>query len=187
MRLSSRDRRRTEPSTLRYLCAVGGCNSWETRRVDGGISSTQACERLNWQSDTLMRDVTQSSGVSCCESSSESAASPASLKSQACPLPVSPVEPHIPLKGHPICAAGNTVQRSSAQTNMKHNERIFTTASLSKYKEDEVVNRFLKCASDSPSSCDATLTLSTIVPFSPHRLQEKLCLTCFMMVGHETA
>ena len=126
--------------------------------MDGGISSTQACERLNWQSDTLMRDVTQSSGVSCCESSSESAASPASLKSQACPLPVSPVEPHTIMEDHPTCPAGNTVQRSSAQTNIKHNERIFSTASLSKYKGNEVVNRFLKCASDSPSSYDTALT-----------------------------
>ena len=145
--------------------------------MDGGISSTQACERLNWQSDTLMRDVTQSSGVSCGESSSKSVASPASLKSQACPLPVSPVEPHILLKDHPICAAGNTVQRTNTQTNMEHNERILTTAPLSKYKDDKVVNRFLKCVCGSPGSCDAALTLTAIVPFSPHRLQEKLSLT----------
>ena len=145
--------------------------------MDGGISSTQACERLNWQSDTLMRDVTQSSGVSCGESSSESAASPASLKSQACPLPVSPVEPHIPLKDHPICAAGNTVQRSSTKTRMGKHERIVATVPLSKYKDDEGVNRFLKCVCGSPGSCDAALTLTAIVPFSPHRLQEKLSLT----------
>lgn len=155
--------------------------------MDGGISSLEACERLNWQSDTLIRDVTQSSGVSCGESSSESIASPASLKSQACPLPVSPVEPHIPLKDHPICAAGNTVQRSSTKTRMGKHERIVTTVPLSKYEDDEGVNRFLKCVSDSPSSCDATLTLSAIVPFSPHRLQEKLCITCSMMVCHEIA
>ena len=145
--------------------------------MDGGISSTQACERLNWQSDTLMRDVTQSSGVSCGESSSESVASPGSLKLQACPLPVSPVEPHIPLKDHPICAAGNTVQRSSTKTRMGKHERIVATVPLSKYEEYEGVNRFLKYASNSPGSCGAALTLNAIVPFSPHRLQEKLSLT----------
>ena len=177
MRLYDRDRKRHAPSTLRYLCAVGGCNSWETKKVDGGASSTQACERLEWQSDALIRDVTQSSGVSCGESSSESVASPGSLKLQACPLPVSPVEPHTIVKDHPTCPAGNTVQRSSAKTNIKHNEWIFSTASLSKYKDNEVVNRFLKCVNNSSGSCDAALTLTTIGPFSPHRLQEKLSLT----------
>ena len=33
--------------------------------MDGGISSIEACERLDWQSDTLTRKATQSSGVSC--------------------------------------------------------------------------------------------------------------------------
>ena len=115
--------------------------------MDGEILSTEACERLDWQSDIFTRNATQSSSVSCGESSSESVASQASLNSQACPLPVSPVEPHMPLKDHPICAAGNTVQRSSTKTNMKHNERIVVTAPLSKYEDDEVVNTFLKCVS----------------------------------------
>jgi hypothetical protein len=131
MRLSDRDRRRNYPSTLRELCAVGGCNSRETSRVDRGLSSIEACERLDWQSDTRIREATQSSGVSCGESSSESVASPTSLKSRACPLPVSPVEPHMLLNDHPICAAGNTVQKSSAKTRMEENERIVATASLS--------------------------------------------------------
>jgi hypothetical protein len=150
MRLYDRDRKRHAPSTLRYLCAVGGCNSWETKKVDGGASSTQACERLEWQSDALIRDVTQSSGVSCGESSSVSVASPASLKSQACPLPVSPVEPHIILKDHPICAAGNTVQRSSTKTSMEENDRIVTTVPLSKYEDITLVNTFLKCVRSPP-------------------------------------
>jgi hypothetical protein len=51
------------------------------------------------------------------------------------------------LKGHPICAAGNTVQRSSTKTRMEENERIVATAPLSKYEDDEVVNTFLKCVS----------------------------------------
>ena len=152
MRLYDRDQRRHAPSTLRYLCAVGGCNSWETKKVDGGASSTQACERLEWQSDALIRDVTQSSGDSCGESSSVSVASPASLKSQACPLPVSPVEPHTIVKDHATCPAGNRVQRNSAKTNMEHNERILTTTPLSKYEDNEVVNRFL-------NACVAPLTM----------------------------
>ena len=166
MRLSSRDRRRNEPSTLRYLCAVGGCNSWETSRMDGGISFIETCVRLDGQPDTLTRELTQSSGVSCGESSSESVASPTSLKSQTCPLPVSPVEPHMILKGHPICAAGNTVQRSSTKTRMEENERIVATAPLNKYEDEEVVNTFLKCVNDSLKQMWRSTTVSAIVPFS---------------------
>ena len=116
--------------------------------MDGGISFIEACERLDSQSDTLTREATQSPGISCGESSSESGAAPVSLKSQACSLPALPAEPHMLLKGHPICAAGkNMVQRSSAKTRMEENERIIATASLSKYEDDEVVNTFLKCVS----------------------------------------
>ncbi len=121
--------------------------------MDGGTSSTQACKRLEWQSDALIRDVTQSSGVSCGESSSVSVASPASLKSQASPLPVSPVEPHTIVNDHATCPAGNRVQRNSAKTNMEHNERILTTTPLSKYEDTEVVNRFL-------NACAAPLTIA---------------------------
>jgi len=153
---------------------VGGCNSWATSRGDGGISSNKACERLDWQPDTLIRDVTHSSGVSCVESSWESVTSPALLKSQACPLPVSPVEPHVIMNGHPTCPAGNTVQRSNAKTNIKHNERIVVTAPLSKYDDDKVVNTFLKCVSNSPSSCGAAMRFTAIVPRSPRQLQEQL-------------
>ncbi len=101
--------------------------------MDGGISFIEACERFNSQSDTLTRETTQSPGISCGESSSESVAAPASLNSQACSLPVLPVEPHMLLKGHPICAAGNTVQRSSARTRMEENERIVATTPLYQY------------------------------------------------------
>ena len=120
--------------------------------MDGGTSSTQACERLEWQSDALIRDMTQSPGVSCGESSSVSVASPASLKSQACPLPVSPVEPHMLLKDHPISPAVNRVQRSSMKTRIEKNERIVATAPLSKYEDDEIVNTLLKCVRGSPGS-----------------------------------
>ena len=155
--------------------------------MDGGTSSTQACERLEWQSDALIRDVTQSSGVSCGESSSVSVASPASLKSQACPLPVSPVEPHTIVKDHATCPAGNRVQRNSAKTNMEHNERILTTTPLSKYEDNEVVNRFLNACAAPLHDCGATFTPIAIVPFSAPRLQEKLCPTCFITVRHEIA
>lgn len=43
-----------------------------------------------------------------------------------------------------ICAAGNTVQRSSAKTRMEENERIVATAPLSKYEDDEAVNKFVE-------------------------------------------
>lgn len=115
--------------------------------MDGGISFIEVCQRLDSQSDTLTREATQSPGVSCGESSSESVAALVSLNSQACSLPVLPVEPHMLLKGHPICAAGSTVQRSSAKTRMEENKRIVATAPLSKYEDDEVVNTFLKCVS----------------------------------------
>jgi hypothetical protein len=109
------------------MCAVGGCNSRETRRVDGGISFIEACERLDSQSDTLTRETTQSPGISCGESSSESVAAPASLNSQACSLPVLPVEPHVRSKDELICATGNTVHRSSAKTRTGKNERMVAT------------------------------------------------------------
>lgn len=111
--------------------------------MDGGCSFIEARKRLASQSDTLTRETTQPSGASCDESSSESVASPASLKLQACPLPVSSVEPHIPLKDHPICADGNTVHNSSINTKKEVNERIVTTTPY-KYEDDEVVNKFVE-------------------------------------------
>jgi len=95
--------------------------------VDGEISFIETCERLDLQSDTLTRETTQSPGISCGESSSESVAAPASLNSQACSLPVLPVEPHMRSKDQPICATGNTVHRSSAKTRTGKNERIVAT------------------------------------------------------------
>jgi hypothetical protein len=117
--------------------------------VDGGISFIEAREMLDSQSDTLLRETTQSPGISCGESSSESVAAPASLNSQACSLPVLPAEPHMRSKDQLICATGNTVQRSNAKTRMEKHERIIATAPLSKYEDDEVVNTFLKCVSGS--------------------------------------
>ena len=139
-------------------------------RVVGGSSFIEARKRLDSQSDTLTRETMQPSGASCCESSSESVASPASLKSHVCPLPVSPTEPHIPLKDHPICVDGNTVHNSSVNTSKEAHERIVATAPLSKYEDNEVVNTFLKCAS---GGCGAAKTLDAIVPCSQPRLQEK--------------
>ena len=95
--------------------------------MEGGISFIEACERLDSQSDTLTRETTQSPGISCGESSSESVAAPVSLNSQACSLPVLPVEPHMRSKDKPICAAGNRVHRSSAKTRTEKNERIVAT------------------------------------------------------------
>ena len=108
------------------------------------------------------------------ESSSESATAPASLKSKVCPLPVSPVEPHMILKDHPICADGNTVQTSSANARKEAHERIVTTAPLSKYEDDEDVNTFLTCVRGSPRGCGTAKTLDVIVLFSQSRLQEQL-------------
>lgn len=110
--------------------------------MDGGSSFIEARKRLASQSDTLTRETTQPSGASCGESSSESVASPVSLKSRACPLPVSPIEPHILLKDHPICAAGNTVHISSINTRNEAHERIVTTTPY-KYEDDEVVNKLV--------------------------------------------
>ena len=84
--------------------------------MEGGISFIEACERLDSQFDTVTREATQSSGVTCGESSPESVATPESLKSQARSFPVSPVEPHMLSKDHLICANGNRVHRSSAKT-----------------------------------------------------------------------
>lgn len=95
--------------------------------MDGGISFIEACERLDSQFDTLTRETTQSSGVSCGESSSVSVAAPESLKSQACSFPVSPVEPHMLSTAHLICASGNSVHRSSAKTRTENNERVVAT------------------------------------------------------------
>ena len=116
--------------------------------MDGGISSIEACERLDSQSDPPMWKVTRPSFASCGESSSKSAASQPSLKSQACARPVSPVESHTIVKDHATCPAGNRVQRNSAKTNMEHNEVIFTTTPLSRYEDNEVVNRFLNACAD---------------------------------------
>ena len=114
------------------MCAVGGCNSRETRRADGGISFIEACERLDSQPDTLTRETRQSPGISCGESSSESVTAPVSLTSQACLLPILPVEPQMRSKDQLICATGNTVHRSSAKTRTEENERIVaTTPSIS--------------------------------------------------------
>ena len=111
--------------------------------MDGGNSFIEARKRLDSQSDTLTRETTQPSGASCGESSSESVASPASLKSHAGPLPVSSVEPHILLKDQPICAAGNTVHNSSVNTRKEANERIVTTTPY-KYEDEEIVNKFVE-------------------------------------------
>jgi hypothetical protein len=127
------------------MCAVGGCNSRETRRADGGISFIEACERLDSQSDTLTREATQSSGVSCGESSSESVTAPASLNSQACSLPVLPVEPHMRSKDQLICATGNTVHRSSAKTRTEKNERIVATTPSINTRMTRLSIRSLKC------------------------------------------
>jgi hypothetical protein len=108
--------------------------------VEDGVSFSETRKRLDSQSDILSRETTQSSGVSCGESSSESVASPASLTLQACPLPVSLVETHMILKDHAICAAGNTVHRHSTKTRIEKNERIVTTAPY-KYKDEEVVTK----------------------------------------------
>ena len=138
--------------------------------MDGGIAFIETRKRLDSPSETSNREVTKSSGVSCGESSSESVGSPASLKSQACPLPILPTEPQVILKDHPICADGNTVHNSSMNTRKEAHERIVATAPLSKYEDNEVVNTFLKCAS---GGCGAAKTLDAIVPCSQPRLQEK--------------
>ena len=156
-----------------HQCAVGGCISWEISRVDGGVSTIEAWKRLDSQSDTLTRETTQPSSTSCGESSSESVASPASLKSQACPLPVSPIEPHTISEVHPICAAGNTVHsRSSAKTRIERHERIVTTASLSKYEDDETVNKFVILRRFRWWLRPAQ-PLDAIIPLSQPRLQEQ--------------
>ena len=140
----------------------------------GGSSFIEARKRLDSQSDTLARETTQPSGASCDESSSESVASPASLKLQACPLPVSSVEPHMLLKDQPICAAGNTVHNSSANTRKEANERIVTTAPLSKDEDDEVVNTFVEMLKRLPWQLWPAQTLDAILPCSQPRLQEQL-------------
>ena len=142
-------------------------------RVVGGSSFIEARKRLDSQSDTLTRETMQPSGASCCESSSESVASPASLKSHVCPLPVSPTEPHIPLKDHPICVDGNTVHNSSVNTSKEAHERIVATAPLSKYEDNEVVNTFVEMLQRLPWQLWPAQTLDAIVPCSQPRLQEK--------------
>ena len=141
--------------------------------MDGGSSFIEARKRLNSQSDTRILETTQPSGASCGESSSESVASPVSLKSHACPLPVSPAEPHMILKDHPICADGNTVHNSSVNTRTEANERIVTTTPY-KYEDDEDVNTFLKCVRGSQRGCGTAKTVNAIVPCSQPRLQELL-------------
>jgi hypothetical protein len=141
--------------------------------VDGGSSFIEACKRLDWQSDTLTREATQSSDISSVESSSKSVISTASLKSQVCPVPVSPVEPHITLNGHPICADGNTVHNNSVNTRKEANERIVTTTPY-KYEDDEVVNKFVEMFQRFPWRLWPAKTLDAIVPCSQPRLQEQL-------------
>jgi hypothetical protein len=138
--------------------------------VDGGSSFIEARKRLDSQSDTLNREVTQSSGVSCGESSSKSVAPTVLLKSQVCPLPVSPVKPHKLLKDHPICAAGNTVHNSSMNTKKEANERIVTTTPY-KYEDDEVVNKFVEMLNQLPWQLWPAKTLDAIIPCSRPRLQ----------------
>ena len=115
--------------------------------MDGGISFIEACERLDSQFNTVTREVTQSSGVTCGESSPESVATPGSLKSQARSFPVSPVEPHMLSKDHLICANGNRVHRSSAKTRTEDNERVVaTTPSIN----TRLPIRSLKCSERLP-------------------------------------
>jgi hypothetical protein len=141
--------------------------------VAGGISFIETRKRLDSQSDTLTRDTTQPSGASWVESSSESVASPASLKLQAWPLPVSPVKSHMILKDHSICAAGNTMQgTSSAKTRMEKNERIVTTTSY-KYEDEEVVNKFIEMLKRLPLQLWPAQTFATIIPFSRPWIQEQ--------------
>lgn len=111
-------------------------------RVDGGVSAIKARKQLDSRSNTLTREMTPPSVAPCGESSSKSVSSHASLKSQACPLPVSPVESHMISEDHPICAAGKTVHsRSSARTKIEKHERIVTTTPY-KYEDDKIVNKF---------------------------------------------
>lgn len=159
---------------MRYLCAVGGCSSRETSRVDGGPSFIKKYARLDSQSDTLTRETTQSPSASCGESSSKSVSSQASLKSQACPVPVSPVESHMISEVHPTCAAGNAVHsRSSTRTRIEVHERIVTTTPY-KYEDDKIVNKFAEILRRLPWRSWPSQTLETIVPFSTPRLQEQL-------------
>ena len=113
--------------------------------MDGGISFIEARELLDSQSDTLTRETTQSPGISCGESSSESVAAPASLNPQACSLPVSPVEPHMRSKDQLICANGNTAHRSSAKTRTEKNERIIATTPSYQYENTRLSTSSLKC------------------------------------------
>ena len=101
--------------------------------MDGGISFIEARELLDSQSDTLTREATESSGDSCDESSSESVATPASLKSPSRSTPVSSVEPQMRSEDQLICANGNTAQRSIAKTRTEINERIVATTPLYQY------------------------------------------------------
>ena len=116
--------------------------------MDGGISFIEACERLDSQFNTVTREVTQSSGVTCGESSSESVATPWSLNSQACSFSLSPVEPHMISKDHLICASWNTVHRSSARTRTEKHERIVTTTPSINTR---LPIRSLKCSERPPS------------------------------------
>ena len=142
--------------------------------MDGGIAFIETRKRLDSPSETSNREVTKSSGVSCGESSSESVGSPASLKSQACPLPILPTEPQVILKDHPICADGNTVHNSSMNTRKEAHERIVATAPLSKYEDNEVVNTFVEMLQRLPWQLWPAQTLDAIVPCSQPRLQEQL-------------
>ena len=98
----------------------------------------------------LTREATQSSGVSCVEPSSESVAALVSLKSPACSTPISPVEPHMISKDHPICAAGDRVHRSSAETRKEEHERIVSTTPSINTRLTRLSISSLKCSERFP-------------------------------------
>ena len=102
------------------------------------------------QFGTLTLEATQSSGVSCDEPSPESVAVTASLKSRACSLPVSPVEPHRISQDHPICAAGERVHRSSAETRKEEHARIVATTPSINTRLTRLSISSLKCSERFP-------------------------------------
>ena len=144
--------------------------------MDGGISFIEACELLDSQSDTVTRETTQSPAISCGESSSESVAVPASLNSQACSLPVSPVEPHMRSKDQLICARGNRVHRSSAKTRTEKNERIVAITPSYQYENTRLSTSSLKCFERLPWQLWRSRNTRAIVRLSQPRLQEQLLI-----------
>lgn len=175
MRLLDQNQKQNTSSRLRYPCAVGGCSSRETSKVNGGISFINVCKRLDSQADTLTRDTTQSPSASCGESSSESVVSMASLNSQASPLPVSPAEAYAIVIDHPICATGKRVQRSSAKkASTKENERAVVTTPF-KYEDKEIVNTFGETFMWLSWQWQRLYDIHcSILPFSQSRIQEQL-------------